>query len=422
MTGTAGPYGPESGAAAPPWVPGNPGNGEQAPAPAGQYGQYGQYGQQYDQYGQYGQYGQQYGQASQPPVAAPPGQYGQYGQYGQAARPDLVAPQAPADGYGQYGPVQDLGRHVMAPGRSSGGIIPLRPLTVGEIYDGAFRAIRANPGVLLGLSAIVFGGLTIVQATLGNLFVEELESAMWSIPGGGRFIGVTLGFASTYLLAAVASVLLTGPIIVAVSEAVMGRRTSLGQVWQRSRRLLPRLFGASVLVSLLTFVMSAIAIALSGLVLMWIGSALMENVVGSLLMLAMPLLWLAIYAASIWVAVRFILAPPVIMLEHAQTLASLRRSWHLTRGQFWRTFGIILLTGVIVSAIVGILGVPFGWLITLLSMDAPRAGATVALVGAGLATTVVLPFVSAVVSLIYIDIRMRTEGLDVILAQQAAEA
>ena len=33
------------------------------------------------------------------------------------------------------------------------GIIPLRPLGMGEIYDGAFRAVRANPRVMFGLAA-----------------------------------------------------------------------------------------------------------------------------------------------------------------------------------------------------------------------------------------------------------------------------
>ena len=35
------------------------------------------------------------------------------------------------------------------------GVIPLRPLGVGEILDGAISYIRANPGVTLGLSAVV---------------------------------------------------------------------------------------------------------------------------------------------------------------------------------------------------------------------------------------------------------------------------
>src|ERR671918_262293 len=35
------------------------------------------------------------------------------------------------------------------------GVIPLRPLGVGEILDGAVTTIRRNPGPMLGLSAIV---------------------------------------------------------------------------------------------------------------------------------------------------------------------------------------------------------------------------------------------------------------------------
>ena len=43
----------------------------------------------------------------------------------------------------------------LAPGAVKPGIIPLRPLTLSDIFNGAVGYIRANPKATLGLTAIV---------------------------------------------------------------------------------------------------------------------------------------------------------------------------------------------------------------------------------------------------------------------------
>ena len=44
--------------------------------------------------------------------------------------------------------------------------MPLRPLTLGEILDGAVQTIRQNPKVMLGLSAVVNLVLSVVAVGL----------------------------------------------------------------------------------------------------------------------------------------------------------------------------------------------------------------------------------------------------------------
>lgn len=50
------------------------------------------------------------------------------------------------------------------------GIIPLRPLTLGDIFNGAVGYIRANPKATLGLTAIVVIAMQIITkaAVLGR--------------------------------------------------------------------------------------------------------------------------------------------------------------------------------------------------------------------------------------------------------------
>ena len=46
------------------------------------------------------------------------------------------------------------------------GVIPLRPLSLGEIYDGAFQVMRRNPGSMIGSAAIVGAFIAVVGAVV----------------------------------------------------------------------------------------------------------------------------------------------------------------------------------------------------------------------------------------------------------------
>ncbi|MEK8228082.1 hypothetical protein NKG05_21340 [Oerskovia sp. M15] len=154
-----------------------------------------------------------YGQrAPQPPTGgAPTGEPGQYGQpapnaWGSPVR--AAGPVRPTRSTGSvrgaavrtaparrtpqpgYGPPAFAGMPYVPPA-SKPGIIPLRPLSLGEIFDGAFGAIRSNPKVMLGMSATVIAVATIVGMALGALVsgifapqIAQLESELGSDAAG----------------------------------------------------------------------------------------------------------------------------------------------------------------------------------------------------------------------------------------------
>jgi hypothetical protein len=110
------------------------------------------------------------------------------------------------------------------------------------------------------------------------------------------------------------------------------------------------------------------------------------------------------------------------------------RSWRLTNGYFWRTFGIIALVGLIVGAITQVVGIPFsviGALIggviapTSASSTDPTAQILVAQLSVNVVSSIVTSIVGAIgsviqtaaLSLLYIDLRMRKEGLDLELVR-----
>ncbi|PYF99363.1 Membrane domain of glycerophosphoryl diester phosphodiesterase [Georgenia satyanarayanai] len=379
------------------------------PSP-GQYGQqpppgdYGQYGQPAPPPGDYGQYGQ---------PAPPPGDYGQYGQ-----------PLPPQGQYGQYGQSPGQGGYYgpgFVPAAAQPGIIPLRPLTLGEIYDGAFRAIRSNPLVMFGLAIIVVGLGAIVQlgftaAAMGRIEraaqagTLELE-ALFSV---GSMAGVLLSSAAVSL----ATLVLEGLAILSVSESVLGRKISLGQVWQRARGRLWRLVALSLLLGLA----GVVAVVGAGALVILLAVALAEISGDGVLALVIlvPLLFLLLAGVVAFFAVRLMLATCVIMLEGTGVFASIARSWRLTRGNFWRLFGIMLLTVVLVTILVSILSVPFSMFGSVFAVQGDvMLPLILSSIGSLVGSAVSIPVMAAVLALLYIDVRMRKEGLDVELARAA---
>jgi hypothetical protein len=134
------------------------------------------------------------------------------------------------------------------------------------------------------------------------------------------------------------------------------------------------------------------------------------------------------FVFSVFLTVRWALAAPALVLEKASVLTALRRSWRLTGGSFWRVLGIVLLTGIIVAIGQGALSIPFSGLSELVPEGPPGAtlGPTVGRllvsgIGGIVSGAVFYPFSAAVSALLYIDLRMRREALDVRLAQSLAE-
>lgn len=282
------------------------------------------------------------------------------------------------------------------------GVIPLRPLAVGEIVDGAITTMRKYPKLLIGAAAVVAAITQIVGLLVQLPFLDDLtrmatldpntvteEQAMDQLTGA--LTGFLTGTALSILLLLIGTVFLSGFITVVVGHAVLGRPVTFAQAWDEFKpRLLP-LLGATLLSSLVIGI---------GLVLCII--------------------------PGIYVGVLFSLVGAAIVLERCGVGAGFGRSKTLVTGAWWRTFGILLLANVISWIISWIISLPFGLASGLtggLSGDptaALSAGSLIlSTIGAIIASTITLPFTSAVNVLVYVDRRMRAEGMDIELQRAA---
>jgi hypothetical protein len=366
-------------------------------APQPRYGQYGpgQYGQDpsgQDPSGQ-GQYGQ--------------GQYGQ-GQYGQAPPPP----------YGPSGYV---------PPAAKPGIVPLRPLTLGEVYDGAFGAIRHNPGVMLGAATLVLLIATVIGVLIGQLWVPSLTGAFGQLAAdtpelsglGPTYAQLTAASAGTVITSVLAMPVIEGVLTVSVSQSVVGRKLPLRTVWDRLRPRVWLLIGWALLRALIT------AVAVTAYVFLAVLAVAAGAQASTGLAVVLGLLFaVGLAVLVVWMGVRLGLVAPALALEGRRMWATVARAWRLTRGSFWRLFGIYLLAVIIVYVAASIVSYPFGLLggFVMGAGGGTLGGVALTTLGSVVSTAVTTIFLSAVVALLYVDVRMRREGLDVALAAAAAEA
>ena len=419
-----------------------------APSPADPYGQSpaagyqtpypqagGPYGQQppsdpYAQppapgYGQQPGYGQGYGQpqdhGQQPPYGQVPPGYGP-GTPGYGPGTPGYGPGAPGYGTGAPG----YGPGAWQPPVARPGIIPLRPLNLGEILDGAFRAVRANPTVMFGLSLLVIAVAVLLKAVLtwyvGGLVAGEFtdwadsRSLDTGLDGDTTSVlGSSIAQLVTLPVSALASTVLTGLLIVSVSRSVIGRKVSISEVLRSGR--VWHVVGFTLLLG--------VATTLATGALVGVGVLLARSESWGLFALFVVLAVLVAIVGGVWITVRTLLVPAALMLEERKFWPTVARAWRLTRGSFWRLFGIYLLTSVLVQIVAQIILYPVTLVLMFVfpSTDLLSFGAiAVTSVGEILALTLTTVFMSSVVALLYIDTRMRREGLDIELQRAAEQA
>jgi hypothetical protein len=311
------------------------------------------------------------------------------------------------------------------------GLIPLQPLTLGGILAGSFQVMRRNPRPTFGASLIIngiIGVITILFVGGATYFsLDRVMSSSDAVIDDVEAGGVALTLISTLVglgFALVGTAILQGIISLEVARATVGEKLRFRALWALARGRIGALIGWSMLIGVVVFL--GVGIVTFGIVLLVVTMGNMGILLGVLVGIAAVLGGCVLGA---WLGTRLSLVPSVLILERTKLIPAMRRSWSLTTGYFWRTFGIELLIVVIVSTAAQIVTFPVTIILSIVTgltnpVQDPEAYANATMLSLIL-TTVVTSLVGAVTaiissastSLIYIDLRMRKEGLDLDLVR-----
>jgi hypothetical protein len=292
----------------------------------------------------------------------------------------------------------------------------LRPLRLVELLDQAIRLYRRNFFKFVGIISVVLIPTTVLNLLFSLLSMSGLLTQMhgperlrtvnpFALFGPGYFIGL----AGNCLLAIVTMILLQGVALAALTYAAtgsyFGRPIGLVDAYHKILGHLPRLIGAM-----------AVALLITATLAIWS---------------FLPCIgWFTGMGAWIFfMMVILYLIAPVIVLEKQPALRAIRRAWDLTRQRFWWVVGFLLILYLfnllitagplllLQTAFQAIFGNPF-------LSDTPTAAYAIQTLTPSLVSLagslIYTPLHMTCMTLMYLDLRVRTEGLD--LALQAADA
>jgi hypothetical protein len=253
--------------------------------------------------------------------------------------------------------------------------VPMRPMTVADILDGAIAVIKASPRSVFVIAATFVIPLELVTAWVqrDSLADRGLAGGLSAALSSSDTSNTSFTAASVLLIVASGLVLslITGAIAHLVSSWYADSSPAAADAIKASLRRAPALIGAWFIVHLAE------------------GAAAVLLVVPAFLVMPM-----------------FLVVAPAIVIERLGPWAGVRRSVQLTRVRYGANLGaamLIAIASTLLTLALSGLGLAFsffsfGWIFDVICRAA--------------SSLVTEPFVAAAATLVYFDLRIRAEGLD----------
>lgn len=297
-------------------------------------------------------------------------------------------------------------------------LIHLRPMDLGDILDGTIRVYRKRPWLFVSIIAVLAGiPMAIIQ--ISGLQISEYIDASGAMnpanPIDLNFLIDNLVPMSLILICLVFNFFLhtiaTGATVHAVSETILGREVqfteSIKAVWPFTGDIiLARIIAGVIIAS--SMIPGSIIIGIAST-----PAALMGSYGAGIAIMLIGILFL--YVLIGFLAVKFLFIPQAVVLEKLDAFKSISRTWNLTSGFGWRTFGFVLILFIILGIIGYALGIGIE-LLTGLVGKSPGVNHGMVLAFQGVLLTLVsfftYPIQLIAYTLIYYDLRIRREGFD----------
>ncbi|MET0771791.1 MAG: hypothetical protein ABWZ82_01795 [Candidatus Limnocylindrales bacterium] len=218
------------------------------------------------------------------------------------------------------------------------------------------------------------------------------------------------------LLGAIATLAFTA----AVLADYHGRRPTVGGMIRTALgRALPAL-GAALLASLALLGVIAGAVALAAGALTFLPSP--DGNVGGLGAFLAILVAVAAAVTAVVVIVRLALHAAVLAGEPGGAIQALRRSWHLTADNTWRSFAVLATVAILMTIIGSTILELVAVVVTVgIAAGMGLADASDALIAA-LVSTLLAPVGGVVLGVLYLDLRVRRDGWQPVIVEEGAAA
>ena len=273
----------------------------------------------------------------------------------------------------------------------------LRPLSIGEVLDAGFRLLRHRFGTLM--LCVLAAGLplsllrTIIIASTDERYYDVNAVPYFDVPtevivgqivaGLALFLGAMIAIAACFRV---------------ISAAYLGEPVTAGQSLRAGALRVPAMIGAGIVLGILAFVVFFIL-------------ALLVAVFRPFVLVMIP--------AFAYLMVKWSLVWPAIVAEKAGPLHAINRSWTLTEDHWWRSFAILLVLFLI--TIVMYFALSFALFAAFSGIDSisPIALAVIDTLFNVIVLAVVYPLASAIITVLYFDLRVRGEGFDLQLLAES---
>jgi hypothetical protein len=276
----------------------------------------------------------------------------------------------------------------------------LRPLRLGELLDHAIRLYRRNFLTFVGIIALVYIPYVLMQMVSSALYISSLQALQGNPEGILTSAPYWLSFLSILFVSGLYTIFVSGLGAAALTNAVarsyLGQKTGILEAYRQ--------LGSSWFHLLVTILLFGLLVSVA---FTWT----MVPIVG----------WFTGFGLLVFMAgIVGELLPATVVIEKHAGLEPIARAWNLARRRFWwllgfslifYLFNLLVVTGptFLVNALAsGLIGrmVENGLLISTLISG----------VAAGLLHLLTLPIQITAWTLVYFDLRVRTEGFDLALA------
>ena len=234
-----------------------------------------------------------------------------------------------------------------------------RTRDLGTLLSDSFRVMRDHPGAILTIAAAIVAPVHLVVSGIG---LERLTSPYWDDPGRAE-----------QLIPTVVSFFVIAPLVAAATIHML-RALAEGRPPRAAGCLQGGLDAFAPLFLAVLIAAAGIAVGLAALVL-----------------------------PGLYLLVRWLFVAQCVVIEDKRGFDALARSGQLIRDNWWRSFGIVLVTQLIAAIPAILVSVPLAATAESADRELPR------LAGDMLVDVVTVPFVAIVTTLLYYDLRARRD-------------